>query len=382
MLRVLIDATAVTRKKAGVGVYAKNLIDQLVAAQQLELFLLVQDDDPDFVYSGMPHVTVLRMPSRLLRKIPLRLIFEQTALPMLVRRHRIDIVHSLHYSFPLFRFGARSAVTIHDMTSVLMPEVHERIKLLYFHFFLRRALRGSDAPIFVSHSAQQDYVAHFGTPRGLSTVVHHGKNPAFHPNRDSAAIASVRAKYKLPTRYMLYIGTIEPRKNLERLVQAFATLAPNSPDIPLVIAGMMGWKQEHLSGLVHNLGLGDRVLFPGFIAEEDKALLIAGCELFVYPSLYEGFGLPVLEALASGVPTVTSNLSSLPEVAGDAALLVDPTDIAALARAMQSILSDPALAAKLRQKGPDQAASFTWEHTTEQTIAVYQALAQTPAPKA
>ena len=372
MIRVLIDATGVTRKKAGVGVYAKNLIDKLVAVGQTKLFLVVQDDDPDFEYRGIPEVTVLRMPSRLLRKVPLRLLFEQVGLPRLIRKHRIDVVHSLHYSFPLFRFGARSVVTIHDMTSLLMPEVHVGIKLLYFRFFLRRALRGSDALIFVSHSAQQDYVAHYGLPRGLSKVVHHGKGTGFHPHHEGSAIALVRGRYHLPQRYLLYIGTIEPRKNLERLVQAFAML--DDLDVCLVIAGMMGWKQEHLDGLVDSLGLRDRVLFPGFVAEEHKPLLIAGCELFVYPSLYEGFGLPVLEALASGVPTVTSNLSSLPEVAGNAALLVDPKDTAAIAGAMKSILSDPALAAELRRKGPEQAAKFTWEHTAEETAAIYKAL--------
>lgn len=376
MTRVLIDATNITKKKAGVGVYGKNLIDRLVAAGKLDLFLVVQDDDPDFAYAELPHVTLLRMPSRLFRKVPLRLLFEQTLLPLLIRRHRIDVVHSLHYSFPLFRFGARSAVTIHDMTSLLMPEVHVGIKLLYFRFFLRRALWGSDALIFVSRSAQQDYVAYFGSPRGLSTVIYHGKGPGFQPGNDDTRIAPVRTTYALPARYILYIGTIEPRKNLERLIQAFATLAPAYPELSLVIAGMMGWKQDHLCGLVHELGLQDRVLFPGFIAEEHKAPLLAGCTLFVYPSLYEGFGLPVLEALASGIPTVTSNVSSLPEVAGSAALLVDPKDTSALAKAMDAILSNPTLAAELQRKGPEQAAKFTWEHAAEQTTAIYLELAQ------
>ena len=374
MIRVLVDATALTKKKAGVGVYGKNLINQLVTAGQFELFLVVQDDDPDFEYPDMLHVTVIRMPSRFLRKVPLRLLFEQVGLPLLIRRHRIDVVHSLHYSFPLFRYGARSVVTIHDMTSILMPEVHVGIKLLYFRFFLGRALRGSDALIFVSHSAQQDYVAHFGQPWGQSTVVHHGKGSGFRPDHDGSAIASMRAEYGLPPRYLLYVGTIEPRKNLERLVEAFGTLAPQFPDVSLVIAGMMGWKQNQLFELVAGLKLQDRVLFPGFVAEERKALLIAGCEVFVYPSLYEGFGLPVLEALASGVPTVTSNLSSLPEVAGSSALLIDPKDTTALASAVRAILSDPALAAELRQKGPEQAARFTWERTSKETADVYQGL--------
>jgi glycosyltransferase involved in cell wall biosynthesis len=375
MMRVLIDATGITRKKAGVGVYGKNLIDRLVAAGGMELFLVVQDDDPDLDYYGVTNVTVLRMSSRLLRNVALRLLFEQTVLPLLILKHRIDVVHSLHYSFPLFRFGAKSVVTIHDLTSLLMPDMHIGIKMHYYRFFIRRARRWSDALIFVSRSAQEDFLAHFGSPRGLSTVVYHGKSPVFHPQHDQAAIDVVRATYGVPARYILYVGTIEPRKNLERLVQAFANLASTYPEVSLVIAGMMGWKQDHLFGLVRDLGLKDRVLFPGFVAEEHKALLIAGSNLFVYPSNYEGFGLPVLEALASGIPTVTSNLSSLPEVAGGAALLVDPKDTAALAGAMGAIFSDLVLAAKLRREGPKQAAKFTWENTAEQTTAIYRALA-------
>jgi glycosyltransferase involved in cell wall biosynthesis len=319
------------------------------------------------------------MPSRFLRQVPLRLFFEQVFLPLLIRRHRIDVVHSLHYSFPLFRFSARSAVTVHDMTSLSMPEVHIGIKMRYYRFFIRRARTWSDALIFVSRSAQEDFIARFGLPRGLSTVVYLGKGPAFHPLNNATAMAAVRVRYGLPARYLLFVGMLEPRKNLERLIQAFATLAPEYPDVCLVIAGMMGWKQNHLFGLVNGLGLKERVLFPGFVAEEHKALLMAGCELFVYPSLYEGFGLPVLESLASGVPTITSNLSSLPEVAGNAALLVDPKDTAALADAMRAILSDPALAAELRRKGPEQAAKFDWEYTAEQTTAVYQTLAHSRA---
>ena len=374
MIRVLIDATGIAKKKAGVGVYGKNLVDRLVAASKVELFLVVQDDDPDFTYPSDPHLTVLRMPSGLLRRVPLRLLFEQVVLPLLILRHRIDVVHSLHYSFPLFRFGARSAVTIHDMTSFSMPDLHIGSKGLYYRFFIRRARRHTHALIFVSRSAQEDFLARFGPPLGVATVVYHGRSPDFKPHRDRAAIIPVRTKYALPASYILYIGTIEPRKNLERLIQAFATLAPAYPDLSLVIAGMMGWKQDHLCGLVHDLGLQDRILFPGFVAEEHKALLLAGCALFVYPSLYEGFGLPVLEALASGVPTITSNLSSLPEVAGSAALLVDPRNTSALARAMDTILSDPILAAELRRKGPEQAAKFTWEHAAEQTSATYRDL--------
>ncbi|SDF71541.1 glycosyltransferase family 4 protein [Terriglobus roseus] len=372
-MRVLIDATGLTKRKAGVGVYGKELIDGLVASNLVQLYLVVQDDDPDLAYYPAA-VTVLRMPSRFLRKVPLRIIFEQTVLPFLIRKYRVDVVHSLHYSFPIFRFGAKSAVTIHDMTSLSMPEVHIGIKLRYYRFFIRRAQKWSDGLIFVSRSAQEDFVSHLGPPRGLSTVVYHGKSPAFHPLIDRTQIEPLCVKYGLPERYILYVGTVEPRKNLERLVEAFASLASALPTTSLVIAGMMGWKQEHLTDLVHAFGLEDRVIFTGYVAEEEKPVLIAGSDLFVYPSLYEGFGLPVLEALACGVPTITSDVSSLPEVAGDAALLIDPKDTRAITKAIEAVMGDPVLAAGLREKGPEQAAKFTWERAATQTAAVYSAL--------
>lgn len=375
MIRVLIDATGITRKKAGVGVYGKNLIEQLLALQQVELFLVVQDDDPDLNYTNVPHLHLLRVPSKLMRKVPLRLLFEQTILPLLLLRYRIDVVHSLHFLFPLFRFGARSVVTVHDMTWFSMPEMHSDIfKLRYFQFFIKASRTRCDALIFVSRSAQNDFVARFGQPTGLSRVVYHGKSTEFSADRDPDAIAAVRQTYSLPSRYILYVGTIEPRKNLDRLLHAFAMVAPAHPELSLVIAGKMGWKQDHLFQLVESLHLNGRVHFPGFVAEADKSLLIAGSEIFAYVSLYEGFGLPVLEAMASGVPTITSDASSLPEVAGDAALLIDPMSIPSITEAIESLLSDAGLRNKLRHAGPVQAAKFSWEIAATETMAIYQAL--------
>ncbi len=381
VIRVLIDATGVTRNKAGVGVYGKSLLDTLVAKHAatptLDLFLLVQDDDPDFAFRDTPGITVIPVPSRFLRRIPLRLLFEQALLPLLLLYHRIDVLHSLHYSFPLLRLGrTRSVVTVHDMTFFSMPEVHTGIKIRFYRFFLRRGRTWADALIFISRSTQEDYIRLLGAPKCLSTVIHHGKGSAFHPimPHQQHAMAVVRTRYGLPNQYVLYVGTIEPRKNLDRLVEAFASIAPRFPDAGLVLAGMMGWKQEHLPARVQELGLQSRILFPGFVAEEDKPLLIAGCTAFVYPSLYEGFGLPVLEALACGAPTITSNTSSLPEVAGDSALLVNPLDTNALAEAMNCVLASPALQQELHDRGLVQAGEFNWEYTANATIEVYRRL--------
>ena len=371
-MRLLIDASGVTREKAGVGVYAKNLINTLVDYPDLHLFLVAQSDDPDFDYSLRQNVTMLWVPSRFLRKRPLRLIFEQTVLPLLLRKHRIEVAHSLHYSFPLVSFGAKTVITIHDMTFFSMPEVHLQSKKRYYRFYIRAAAKRADALIFVSHSAERDFVKRFGTPRSVSRVVHHGRDSRFFPNRDEAQLTDVRARYLLPTRFILYIGMIEPRKNLVRLVQAFAEIAGTYPEVALVIAGMKGWMYEDLFAEVKRLNLETRVAFPGFVPEADKALLLCAAEVFAYVSLYEGFGLPVLEALSCAVPTVTSNTSSLPEVAGDAALLVDPLNVAQIARALERLLSEPVLREQLKEASLAQAARFTWQRTADSTLQTYR----------
>lgn len=371
VMRILINAMGVTKKKAGVGVYAKNLIDSLVSNDELHLFVLAQDDDSDFDYQGLPNVTVLWVPSKLLRTPLIRLIFEQLLLPLILWKHHIDVVHSLHYSFPLISGRAKNVVTIHDMTSFSMPEVHLTFKRLYYRTFIRAAAKLADALIFVSQSAQSDLTARFGSPKGISAVIHHGKSDSFSPCWDQDLLQQVRKKYGLPTRFILYVGTIEPRKNLVRLVEAFSEIAPLHPDTALVIAGSKGWMYDSLFECVSRLRLEARIFFPGFVAEADKRFLICAADVFAYISLYEGFGLPVLEALACGIPTLTSTTSSLPEVSGVAALAVDPTDVEQIAFSLNRLLSDSVLRQELHKASLLQAARFTWQETAAGTTRVY-----------
>jgi glycosyltransferase involved in cell wall biosynthesis len=294
---------------------------------------------------------------------------------MLLRYH-IDVIHSLHYSFPLIRFGTKQVVTVHDMTSFIHPEAHLRLKVQYFRFFIRAAMSHADGIIFVSQSASKDCHALLGAPHGLAAVIHHGRSDKFRADPDADAVASVRPKYGLPSRTVLYIGTVEPRKNLSILVRSFANLVDAYPDVGLVIAGMKGWNNEfeRLQQLIHDLRIEHRVTFPGFVDELDKPNVLAAAEIFVYPSLYEGFGLPVLEAMACGVPTITCNTSSLIEVAGDAAILVHPRDINAMTAALESLLSSPALRSEMREKAIGQAASFSWDKAAGESLKVYESV--------
>ena len=371
-MRVLIDCTGIARNKAGVGVYAKNLIDELTRLPHgTQYFLLVQDDDPELDFSARPCVTVIKVRARIFRKLPLRFLLEQIFLPCLLVIHRIDVLHSLHYSFPLIRFGTKQVVTLHDMTFFNMPQAHEKVKVVYFRFFIRADVRFADKVIFVSHSALADCTTRLGALRGTSAVIHHGKSEAFHADLSASEIQRIREKYGLHAEFILFVGTIEPRKNLSRLVSAFASVCLRHSGLLLVIAGMKGWMYNDLMKMVETLDLQSRVIFTGFIPEEEKPFLIAAAKVFAYPSLYEGFGIPVLEALACGIPTVTSNISSLPEVAGEAALTIDPYNVAELSSALEKLISDEPLRQRLRREALTQAAKFTWTRTAIMTREAY-----------
>jgi len=381
-MNVLIDAVAIRRNKAGVGVYAKSLIEELIRIPNgPHLFILAQNDDPDLDFSDHANVTMIRVPAKLFRKLPLRFLLEQAVLPFVLLRRRIDVLHSLHYSFPLVRFGTKQVVTLHDMTFFNMPEVHVRTKVFYFRAFIRAAARFAHNVIFVSHSTMRDCVRRLGPLRGGGEVIHLGKNDAFRPDLDASQARRVREKYGIHGEYVLYVGTIEPRKNLVRLVSAFAEVSGRYPGLLLVIAGNKGWMYEDLMETVRNTRMESKVIFTGFVPEMEKPFLIASAKVFAYPSLYEGFGMPVLEALACGIPTLTSRVSSMPEVAGDAALLIDPMNTAELSLALDRLLSDDALREKLKQKALLQSAKFTWAKAAEMTLRVYESALRGEAGK-
>lgn len=372
-MRVLIDCTQVTRKKAGVGVYAENMIREIIQLDSgISWFLLVQNDDPDFDFSRYTNVTLVRVSSSLFRKLPFRFLMEQLFIPFLALRYRINVIHSLHYSFPLVPMFSRKVVTIHDMTMFLMPDMHLASKVRYFRFFIGAAARRTDALSFDSQSAQSDFLKFFPHPVPSCNIVHLGKGPQFRPDLDPQEVERVVREYGLTRPYILYIGTIEPRKNLVRLTEAFSTLTQTYPDHTLVIAGMKGWMYESLFELVRTLGLENRVVFTGFVAERDKPFLLRGAEVFTYVSLYEGFGIPVLEALACGTPTLTSDVSSIPEVTGDSALLIDPSNVQEIAAGLERLLADASLRDELAAKSISQAAHFSWLNTASQTLSIYR----------
>lgn len=303
-----------------------------------------------------------------------RIVWEQTRLAALARS--LDLLHGLAFALPL-ACACPAVVTVHDLSFFRYPEAFRRFNRVYLSWMTRVATRKAARVIAVSESTRQDVLTYCGVAAERVVVVPNGVAAEFHP-ADPQAAAAFRQRKGLPERYILFLGTLEPRKNLERLLEAYALLvrghAAGSAPPALVIAGGRGWFYETIFARAARLGLTERVIFPGFVPADELPWWYRAAELFVYPSLFEGFGLPVLEAMACGVPTITSNVSSLPEVVGDAAVLVAPEDTEALADAMARVLAEPTLAARLREAGLRRAARFSWSRTAAETAAVYRAV--------
>ncbi len=284
-----------------------------------------------------------------------------------------DVFYSPDYILPPLRRG-RAIVTVHDLSFLTVPETADAGLRSYLTQAVPRSVARADHVLADSEHTKHDLVRLLRTPADKISVLYSGVAPQFRRVEDGAQLTEVRARYGLAQPYILGLGTIEPRKNLVRLIEAFARLAPEGEHV-LALVGGQGWLYGPIFDRVRALGLEQRVRFLGFVPDTDLPALYSAAEAFAFPSLYEGFGLPPLEALACGAPTVVSNVSSLPEVVGDAALQVEPTDVDALASALSCLLRDEPLRARLRAAGPVQASRFTWAAAAAQLREILYRLA-------
>ena len=298
-------------------------------------------------------------------------------MPQLQRMRLKDQGDALYHSpnFFLPPFSGRTVTTVHDLSHHIYPEFHPPARIDYMRRMLPDSLKRASHVITVSESARQDLITHFAHPPERITAIPLGANPAFRPH-SAAELAPVLARWGLQAqRYSLYVGTIEPRKNLDRLLTAYEALPPAlRAQHPLVMAGGAGWHCQATLARMARAASAGWLHYLRYIPQADLPALYAGARLFVYPSLYEGFGLPVLEAMASGTAVITSNVSSLPEVAGSAALLIDPEDTAALTTALAQALQDDAWRQQARRAGLARAAQFSWGQCVAATVQVYQRL--------
>ncbi|MBC7226910.1 MAG: glycosyltransferase family 4 protein [Thermoflexales bacterium] len=373
-MNLCLDLSPIVHQKAGLASYARELATQLL---EIEAGLSWSA----FHYDRHPPVSLPPPLDRLPRRVVpwgayrwrlTAALSHFLGLSMDGLFQGVDLFHATEHLLPRFS-RIRTVFTLHDLIFLFHPETHKPLNRWFLTLMMPRFLRAADAVIAVSECTKRDAVRAYGIPEEKITVIYEGVSLRFRP-ADPEAVRVVRAKYGLPEHFILYVGTIEPRKNLTALLEAYAALQARNTQYAtrLVIVGKKGWLYEGFFRRLRELGLEEHVHFTGYVPDEDLPALYSAADLFVFPSLYEGFGLPVLEAMACGVPVVCSNTSSLPEVAGDAALLVDPADVRALAEAMERVLADEALRATLRTRGLERARQFTWEATARRTLEVYR----------
>jgi glycosyltransferase involved in cell wall biosynthesis len=287
---------------------------------------------------------------------------------------QVDVVHSTNFSTPRFRDRRKRLVmTIYDLSFLIHPEFHVPENVKHALQGTREAVARADALITISQYSRQELIERMGVTDDRVAVIYLAADPCCTRIEDTKRTLLVRKRYGLPEHFILFVGSLEPRKNVRRLIQAYAKL-PTSlrDDVHLVIAGGVGWLTDDIYSTVFQLGEKERVHFIGYVEENDLPAVYSLADVFAYPSLYEGFGLPVLEAMQCGVPVLTSNISSLPEVAGTAALLVTPTEVDDIAYGLRRLLEVADLRAELRARGYQRAREFSWERCARETLAVYK----------
>ena len=355
-MHVVFDARSITDHYPGIGRYGSGLTHALARRDDVRLTLLV-DPRATNTFHSLPDVERVPVPHS-----PTSL-GQQWVVPGLLRRLQADVYHSPYYLMP-YLVPCPTVVTFYDLIPLLVAGTHSALFRLVYRGTHRLAAAAANRIIAISEATAADLVR-IGLPAQKITAIALGVGPEFRP-RSPQEVGALRSQYNLPESFALYVGTNKPHKNLPRLIEAWASVTPSRT---LVIAGREDSRYPRAVDMAADFGA--RVAAIGGVDEVDLPVLYSAASLFVFPSLYEGFGLPVLEAMACGTPVICSNTSSLPEVASDAAMLVDPLDVNALTGTLGSVLGDRSLCQALREKGLVQATKFSWDRTAERTFSVY-----------
>jgi glycosyltransferase involved in cell wall biosynthesis len=377
-VHVVIDARYISRRQSGVGHYTQRLVGGLAAIDERNRYTcLVERDGP-----GLP------VPTRNGGQWdcwPTRVSFENHwlgdawllgYLPFRLARLSADVYHGPAVFLPLLKLGYRTVVTIHDLVSFLFPQTVPRKYATYMRLMTRLAARSADRIIAVSGATRDDLRRVLRVPDDKVVVIHEAVAPEFVAPPGPGSLDEIARRYSIRRPYCLFVGNVEPRKNLAGLIEAFGLLRTRTggPRVQLVLVGTRGWLYNDILAAVEAQGGAPEIVFTGYVPPAELPVLYAGAACFVFPSLYEGFGLPVLEAMAAGAPVVASRVGAIPEVAGDAALLVDPHRPAELADAIETVLTDAALRARLVERGRARARQFTWETVARETLDVYESV--------
>lgn len=375
-MRLAIDYTSAVWQGAGIGRYTRAIVGALLRRDGENRYHLVYPRGlPGRPAPFLAHTAALRQahPNVRLHPLPLSdrytaILWQRLRLPIPIEAlcGPLDLFYSPDFVLPP-QLRGRRVVTVHDLAYLVYPQCAVPTLGWYLHRAVPRSVARADLVLADSQSSRQDVIRLLGVPPARVRVVPLGVDPAYRPLADRSLLEEVRARYGLPERFLLCVGTIEPRKNLPRLMEALAGL-PETERLPLVVAGKPGWLYEESFTSVARFGLGKWVHFLGFVPESDLPPLYNLATALAYPSLYEGFGLPPLEAMACGTPVLTSRASSLPEVVDEAAVLVEPQEAASIREGLRTILRDSALRERLRAAGLERARAFTWDRAAEELL--------------
>ena len=373
--RPAIGIDARRLKDFGIGSYIRNLLEAISKrpeSQRYRFRVYARLADREWMPDLPENFEIVEENS------PGYSLAELTRFAIRLFRDRLDLFHATHYVLPPLR--SRAIVTIHDIIHLLYPQfLPNRVALVYARVMIRRALARADRIITVSYNSKRDLVDYFGITPSRVDVIYNGVSSRFRPDVPQEERVRVSRKYGLRPPYLLFLGGEKPHKNVQNVVRAFAEARRGRPDLPhlLALAGPMPKNSARIDALIAALDVGAAIARPGLIEEDDLPGLFAGADVFLYPTLYEGFGLPVIEAMACGTPVLTSSTSALQEIAGGYAYLVDPLDVDAIARGIVALTTDPKVRADFVELGKKRALDFSWDKAAERTLEVYgEALAR------
>ncbi|MFH0793267.1 MAG: glycosyltransferase family 1 protein [bacterium] len=377
-MNIAINALQLPKEKTGVGQYLAGLLPALL------------DHAADHHFTTYAHAfnhdnfRILRRNHSLkcwgpaIPSVGLRRLVEWARFPATLRKDHIDLLFGVSNFLPLWRV-CHYVVCIHDLSYLVQPERVTRLRGAYWQRWTNRTVAVADMIVTDSQYSKRDILRYFDYPEEDVRVVYPGIAARFKPAADRMGVRAVLERYGVPQDYLLFVGTLEPGKNVHRLVEAFAQVRrAGFRDLWLVLVGKKGWKFDEVYRALERQKVRDWVKFPGYVPDDDLPAFYQGARLFCFPSLNEGFGLPLAEAMACGTPCLTSNVSSLPEIAGDAAAQVDPYDSEAMAEAMIGLLRDEERMEMLRAKGPGRVAEFSWERTARGLFEVFKEVVARP----
>ena len=372
-MKIAIDATILRSQNTGTGFYVINLLNGLMKYDKENEYIVFGNKEiiKKFVFLNNKN---FRIENVIFKNRIARVLWQLFILLFKLKRLNVNILHSTNYITPLFKFNLKFIVTIHDLTFIIFPEKFTIVKRLFFRFMVPIFIRRADKVITVSENTKNDIIKFLKVPKEKISVTFETYNECYDSEIKKEDSKKILDKYGINKNYFLFVGMIEPRKNILSILKAFIEL-DDELDEDLVIVGKKGWYYREIEEFMENIKnkrLKNRIIFTGFVSEKELVSIYKNAEIFIYPSFYEGFGIPPLEAMVCGVPVITSNTSSIPEVVGDAAIKIDPYNYIELKEAIKVLKHNPQKKEEMSEKGKEQSKKFSSKKFAENTINIYK----------